>query len=108
MQPPTSSDGKPIRILLQTTIEHADDAWHVGRFSMLRDHLRALRTPDGDPLCAVTARDRETADDDPVLSRLDEAPFDQVWLFAVDVGNGLTPRECEALSSSFTRAVAAS
>ena len=97
MQPPTSSDGKPIRILLQTTIEHADDAWHVGRFSMLRDHLRALRTPDGDPLCAVTARDRETADDDPVLSRLDEAPFDQVWLFAVDVGNGLTPRECEAV-----------
>ena len=64
---------------------------------MLRDHLRALRTPDGDALCAVTARDRETADDDPVLSRLDEAPFDQVWLFAVDVGNGLTPRECEAV-----------
>jgi hypothetical protein len=95
---PTSSTGtKPIRVLIQTTIEHADDDWHVGRFSMLRDQLRSLRTPDGSPACEVTARDRETADDDPVLSRLDEAPFDQVWLLAVDVGNGLTAHECEAI-----------
>ena len=97
MLPPASSNGRPIRVLLQTTIETAADDWHVGRFSMLRDHLRALRTPDGQPVCEVTARDRETAQDDPVLSRLDEAPFDQVWLFAVDLGNGLTARECEAV-----------
>ena len=97
MRPAASSDMKPIRVLLQTTIAHANDDWHVGRFSMLRDHLRALRTPDGNPLCEVTARDRETADDDPVLSRLDDAPIDQMWLFAVDVGNGLTARECDAV-----------
>jgi hypothetical protein len=88
---------QPIRVLLQTTIEKSDDNWHVGRFSMLRDHLRSLRAPDGAPLCEVTARDRATAEDDPVLSRLDEAPFDQIWLFAVDVGTGLTARESNAV-----------
>jgi hypothetical protein len=88
---------EPIRVLLQTTIQHADDDWHVGRFSLLPDHLRARRAPDGVPLCEVTARDRATADDDPVLSGLDQAPFDEIWLFAVDVGNGLTARECEAI-----------
>ena len=67
---PSRRPWKPIRVLLQTTIQHADDDWHVGRFSLLRDHLQALRAPDGNPLCAVTARDRARADDDPVLSRL--------------------------------------
>jgi hypothetical protein len=87
----------PIRVLLQTTIERGDDDWHIGRFSMLREHLAGLRAADGAPLCEITARDRATGDDDPVLAHLSEQPFDQAWIFAVDTGNGLTARECEAL-----------
>ena len=34
---------RPIRLLLQTTIPRTDDDWHVGRFSMLRDHLAGWR-----------------------------------------------------------------
>ena len=88
---------RPIRVLLQTTIPRADDDWHVGRFSLLRDHLAAWRDADGRPACEVTARDRESAEDDSVLSRLGERSFDELWLFAVDTGQGLTAREREAL-----------
>jgi hypothetical protein len=36
-------------------------------------------------------RDRESLGaPDSVLSTLDHSPFDEMWLFAVDVGNGLT------------------
>lgn len=87
---------RPIRVLMQTTIPRTEDDWHVGRFSMLRDHLAQLRG-EGGAACEVTARDREGAGDDPVLSRLDDGAFDEVWLFAVDTGQGLTTREREAL-----------
>jgi hypothetical protein len=44
----------------------------------------------GEPLCNVTARNREVNADgnDAVLSVLDKTDFDEVWLFAVDSGNG--------------------
>ncbi len=73
------------RILLQTTIpEHPDD-WEITRFSLLADELRGAGHE-------VIARNRvNLADDDPVLSRLDELNYDQLWLMAVDVGDGLTP-----------------
>ncbi len=81
---------KPINILLQTTIEPVENDWHIGRFSMLRDYLGSLRAPDGSPLFNVTARDRDTPGlPDPVLSSLDRSPYDELWLFAVDTGNGL-------------------
>lgn len=80
------------KILLQTTIPFAEDNWHIGRFSLLRDHL--AREHD------VVARDRETSDRvDPVLAALPESDFDEVWLFAVDTGDGLHPEECHALSA---------
>jgi hypothetical protein len=88
---------RPIRLLLQTTIPRTDDDWHVGRFSILRDHLTRWRSPEGEPVCEVTARDRAGADDDPVLSHLGDRAFDELWLFAVDTGQGLTPREQKAL-----------
>ena len=88
---------RPIRVLLQTTIPRTDDDWHVGRFSMLRDHLTGWRGAGGRAECEVTARDRAGAEDDPVLIRLGERAFDELWLFAVDTGQGLTPREQEAL-----------
>lgn len=77
-------------ILLQTTITaHADD-WDITRFSLLADELRAAGHD-------VTARNRDSGGDDPILSRLDELDFDQLWLMAVDVGDGLTDTEVKAI-----------
>jgi len=90
---------EPIRILLQTTIPTIEDDWHVGRFSMLRDTLAGLRDSDGAPMTRVTARDRDNATGpDPVLSTLDESDYDQLWLFAVDTGEGLHAEDCAAIS----------
>jgi hypothetical protein len=45
----------------------------------------------GAPRFEVTMRDRESlGSPDPVLSTLDQSDFDEMWLFAVDAGNGLT------------------
>ncbi len=91
---------RPIRILLQTTIPTTEDDWHVGRFSLLAEHLRGLRDAEGRTLCEVTARDRVTnaAGDDEVLSRLDATDFDELWLFAVDTGDGLTTADCQGIT----------
>jgi hypothetical protein len=91
---------RPVRILLQTTIPAAEDDWHVGRFSLLGEHLRGLRDDEGRPLCEVTARDRVTdaRGDDEVLSRLDATDFDELWLFAVDAGDGLTTADCQGIT----------
>lgn len=89
----------PIRVLLQTTIPTIADDWHIGRFSMLRDYLAGLVDEDGAPLCAVTARDRAAPGaPDPVLSTIDKSDFDQLWLFAVDTGDGLHAEDCAAIS----------
>ncbi|PYT00250.1 MAG: hypothetical protein DMF65_08620 [Acidobacteria bacterium] len=90
----------PIRILLQTTIPATEDDWHVGRFSLLAEHLRGLKDAEGRALCEVTARNRETnADgDDEVLSRLDSTDFDELWLFAVDAGDGLSVADCQGIT----------
>jgi hypothetical protein len=84
----------PSRILLQTTILPEPDNWHIGRFRRLRDHLASL---DG---VEVVARDREAPPGqiDPVLGAIDRSGFDQLWLFAVDEGDGLNGDECAAIS----------
>ncbi|HVG18586.1 MAG TPA: hypothetical protein VNI02_06000, partial [Blastocatellia bacterium] len=91
---------KPIRILLQTTIPSTEDDWHVGRFSLLRDHLASLSDNAGRPLCEVTVRDRRANSDgdDEVLSRLDTNDYDELWLFAVDAGDGLTGADCRGIT----------
>jgi hypothetical protein len=90
---------KPIRILLQTTIPSIEDDWHIGRFSLLRDHLAGLTDASGEPLAEVTARDRcPPGRPDPVLSSIDAAHFDQLWLLAVDSGDGLGSTACAAIS----------
>lgn len=89
----------PVKILLQTTIVPTADDWSIARFSLLEALLVAATGEDGRPLYAVTARDRGPVDaPDPVLSTLDESDFDQLWLFAVDVGDGLTSEDCDAIS----------
>jgi hypothetical protein len=89
----------PIRILLQTTIVPTEDDWSIARFSRLAALLAEAVGEDGRPLYEVTARDRGPTDSpDPLLSALDESAFDQLWLFAVDTGSGLTPEDCAAIS----------
>lgn len=91
---------KPIRILLQTTIPFAEDNWHIGRFSLLREHLSSLKDANGNSLYEVTARDRESdaAGNDPILSTLDTTEFDELWLFAMDTGDGLTEQDCQGIT----------
>ena len=89
----------PKKILLQTTIPTIADDWNIARFHLLSEFLDRLRAPDGSKLFEVTARDRDSgAAPDSLLSRLDETDFDQLWLFAVDTGHGLTPEDCAAIS----------
>src|SRR5688500_16534636 len=91
---------KPTKILLQTTIPFTANDWHIGRFSLLQKHLESLVDASGNQLYEVTARDRETDEngDDKILSNLDETDFDELWLFAVDTGKGLTPTDCAAVT----------
>jgi hypothetical protein len=89
----------PSKVLLQTTIPATDDDWHIGRFSLLRDYLAGLRGEDGAPLFEVVARNRDPLGaPDSVLSTLDTSSFDELWLFAVDTGDGLTTEDCGAIS----------
>src|SRR5882724_4360098 len=79
------------QILLQTTIAESADDWDISRFSLLADELRAAGHD-------VVARNRANrGDDDHVLSRLDELDFEQLWLMAVDVGDGLTAADAYAI-----------
>ncbi|GAB4214768.1 MAG: hypothetical protein OHK0012_13480 [Synechococcales cyanobacterium] len=89
----------PGHILLQTTIETTADDWAIARFALLHHYLAALTDEQGDPLFRVTARDRQpdAQGHDPVLSTLDQSPFSQLWLFAVDVGDGLSDADCEGI-----------
>ena len=92
--------GKQVNILLQTTIPPIDDDWNIGRFSLLRDHLASLKDDDNQPLYNVTTRDRQTDPEgnDAVLSNLDKTDFDELWLFAVDTGDGLTAADCQGIT----------
>lgn len=96
---------KPIHILLQTTIPTTEDDWSIERFSLLRDYLASLKDEAGNPLCEVIARDRkpDAEGNDPVLSQLDRCDFDQLWLFAVDVGDGLTEKDCAGITGFHQR-----
>ena len=71
-------------VLLQTTITGDPDDWNIGRFSLVTDELRRAGHD-------VTARDRDAGDEDGVLNGLDVSDYDELWLLAVDVGNGLGP-----------------
>src|SRR6266403_5295235 len=90
----------PNNILLQTTIPAIADDWNIDRFSLLRDHLASLNDEAGEPLYKVTTRNREVNNDgnDAVLSALDTTDFDELWLFAVDTGDGLTAADCQGIT----------
>lgn len=92
---------KPIQVLLQTTIPMNEDDWHVGRFSLLQKHLSEFKDKVGEPVFKVTARNREPgeAGDDPVLSHLADSDFDELWLFAVDTGDGLSENDMAGIQA---------
>jgi hypothetical protein len=75
-----------MRVLLQTTIPSTPDDWSIDRFSMLH---RVLAESGHE----VTSRNRDAS-----LAEVDRAAFDQIWLFAVDAGDGIDEAECAALT----------
>ncbi len=82
-----------IKVLLQTTIPTLEDDWNVSRFGLLREQLARL------PGFEVSARDRGPLDrPDPILSRLQESDYDELWLFAVDTGDGLHAEDSEGIT----------
>ncbi len=92
---------KPIRILLQTTLPATEeDDWVISRFSMLQDYLASIKDKAGDPLFHLTARDRmpDAEGNDPVLSTLDRENFEELWLFALDVGDGLSAKDSAGIT----------
>lgn len=97
-----SQQNCPIRILLQTTIGEISEDWNIGRFSLLRQYLTSLTDNENNkPLVKVTARNRQVDEtgNDPVLSRLAESEFDELWLFAVDSGDGLSEKEIAGIQA---------
>ncbi|MCL6729802.1 hypothetical protein [Sphingomonas hankyongi] len=90
---------KPKKILLQTTIPTTEDDWSIARFGKLAALLRDARDESSNALYEVTARDREPpGKPDSVLSTIDQSDIDELWLFAVDTGDGLTEQDCAAIS----------
>lgn len=94
---------KPIKVLLQTTIPAAENDWGIERFSLLHGYLAELKNAEGKPLFEVTGRNKEadSSGNDPVLSTLNQSDFDEVWLFAVDVGDGLSDKDCEGINAFY-------
>lgn len=76
---------RPPRVLLQTTIPFTEDDWNITRFSMLKDCLQQAGFD-------VTSRDKVS------LLGVDESDFDEIWLLAVDIGDGMSAEECEAVT----------
>jgi hypothetical protein len=66
----------------------------------MRDYLASCKDDDGNNLFQVTARNREAdaSENEPVLSNLDSSDFDELWLFAADIGASLTEKDCEGIS----------
>jgi hypothetical protein len=93
-----SAMSRAIQVLLQTTICPAADDWSIARFSLLAQFLRELRDEGGEKLFEVTARDRDPLESpDSILSTLDKSDFDEMWLFAVDTGQGLAQADLNAI-----------
>src|SRR5262245_20000947 len=89
---------RTVRILIQTTTPAQPNDWSIDSLGRLREHLGSLR--EGGTQFEVTARNRESASggDDPVLAALDRSAFDELWLFALDAGDGITAGECRAIT----------
>jgi hypothetical protein len=75
-----------MQVLLQSTIQFTADDWSIERFSMLHQCLVECGHE-------VASRNKDER-----LAAIDQSRFDQVWLFAVDAGDGIGKAECDALT----------
>jgi hypothetical protein len=87
---------RTIRILVQTTTPGGSDDWSIESLSLLQGHLASLR--EDETRFEVTARNRASSGDDPILRSLDRSSFDELWLFALDTGSGLTAADCRGIT----------
>jgi hypothetical protein len=92
---------QPIRILLQTTIPTTEDDWSIFRFSLLQEYLTSIKDEVGNQLFKVIARDRtsDSEGNDPILSNLGKSDYDELWLFALDTGDGLTEKDIAGINA---------
>src|SRR5262249_6554547 len=87
-----------LKILVQTTIPRRADDWSIESLTLMRHELAAM--DEAGVRCDVVARDRDPDLDrpDPVVSRLPESDFDELWLFALDDGRGMTADDCSGIT----------
>lgn len=89
---------RTVRILMQTTTPRQPDDWSIDSFTLMRKELASIE--EGGLRFEVEARDRDpdATAPDLVLSTLDESDFDELWLIALDAGDGLTAADCAGIS----------
>jgi hypothetical protein len=89
---------RTLKILVQATTPRQPDNWSIESFTLMRKELAAIE--EAGLRFDVIARDRapDTSAPDPVLSTLHESDFDELWLFAIDGGDGLTPADCASIT----------
>ena len=89
---------RTVKILMQTTTPRRADDWSIDSFTLLRKELAAAE--EAGLRFEVDARDRDpdVSLPDVVLSTLDESDFDELWLFALDEGGGLTDSDCAGIA----------
>jgi hypothetical protein len=90
---------RTVKILMQTTTPRQGDDWSIESFMLMRNELASFE--ESGLRFDVVARDRAAgfATPDPVLSTLHESDFDELWLFALDGGDGLTPADCSGITA---------
>jgi hypothetical protein len=89
---------RKVKILVQTTIPRRADDWSIESLTLMRNELAAI-DEDGVHF-QVVGRDRaaDPGTPDPVLSTLAESDFDELWLFALDAGDGLSGADCSGIT----------
>ena len=94
---------RTVKILVQTTIPSRPDDWSIGSLSLMRKELAEIDEPE--IRFEVVSRDRaaDFKSPDPVLSKLDESDFDELWLFALDQGEGLVAEDRSGITRFWQR-----
>ena len=89
---------RTLKILVQTTTPRRADDWSIDSLTLMRRELASIE--EAGLRFDVVARNRATDSlvPDPVLSTLHESDFDELWLFAFDGGDGLTPADCSGIT----------
>jgi len=89
---------RTVKILIQTTIPRRSDDWSMESLSLMRRELTEI--DEAGVRFDVVSRDRaaDPTSADPVLSKLGESDFDELWLFAIDQGEGLGSAECSGIT----------